>query len=434
MTITERHLAPAFLVPEQLRPVATQILRLRNGIPVHHLQAHDQQIIRADFVFRAGSRFQKNLFSAGCASQLLIEGTQTRTGSEIAESTDYYGSYVHPFYDRDEAGLTGFFLGKHQERNLELMTDLIRNPVYPEKEIALYKYKRKQQLLLDERKPESVARRGFIEKLFGAHHPYGIHGNPDHVEALDRTSVASFHQSFYRPDQLKIILSTRDAEEGLKTLDKLLGDWKIDRPYPGDPPFPEPPAIQASDPVSLTVEQATQAALRAGHLMPGPDHDDFFKISIVNTLLGGFFGSRLMQNIREEKGLTYHIGSAVVSHENASFLTISSSVAADKLDQALQEIKLEMDRLRNEALSDEELHVLKNYIAGDLQRQLDGPLTSADTYRTLLSIHQDFSFLERYLQTLRQISQEDIRETAAAHFLPDKLVICTAGPMKPSKQ
>ena len=426
MTATNRKQAPVSSVPDHLRDIIVNHHVLRQGTHVYHLESTEAEIIRIDIVFQAGSRFQPANFIAGCTNSLLVEGTQKRSGSEIAEVTDYYGSYIYPFYDRDEAGITGFFLQKYARENFELIAELLMEPVFPQEEIDIFKVKKHQQLILDQQKPESIARRDFIESLFGADHPYGIHGNIQDLDLLNRDQLVDFHQRYYTPQTAHMILTCHDFEKNCAVLDEIFNRKPAEIPVYEKSELATPPVTAGFR--YLPVRQATQVAIRLGQLMPGPHHPDYIKISMVNTLLGGYFGSRLMQNIREEKGLTYSIGSAIVSYKEASFLTISSSVSRDLYQLAIDETINEINKIREELMPEEELHILKNYLTGEFQRQLDGALTTADTLKTLLSSGLEPDYLSRFLSELREITPEIIRETAQHYFDPDTMIIRAAGP------
>lgn len=427
-----RQIPPQASIPDKLRDISVIQYQTSNGIPVYHLASPEREIVRIDIVFQAGTRHQESNFIAGCANSLLTEGTKQHSGQEIAELTDYFGSYIYPYYDRDEAGLTGFFLQKHARQNLELIAELILNPVFPTQEIEIFKLKKRQQLILDQQKPESIARKRLIESLFGALHPYGIHGSPTDLDQLNTLSLKEFHQKYYLPQNARIILTCHDADQNLQVINDML-QWPVCHPKTPIMVQPVPRPTVSFGYQYHQIEQATQVAIRMGIHVPGPKDPDYRKVNLVNTLLGGYFGSRLMQNVREEKGLTYSIGSAIVSHQEASFLTIMSSVSRHNYQQAILECKKEIQKLRDSRVSKEEMKVMINYLSGEFQRQLDGALSTADTLKGLLSSGLTLEYLQEYLLEVKHADPTMIQETAQKYLDPDQLVIQAVGPADQSQ-
>lgn len=157
---------------------------------------------------------------------------------------------------------------------------------------------------------------------------------------------------------------------------------------------------------------ATQATVKVGGFAINRSHADYPKLKIVNTLLGGYFGSRLMQVIREQKGLTYGIGSSIVSLEHSGYWTVQGDVLLDKVDEVIADIGLEINRLKTELVGEEELTMIKNYLRGDILQQFDGPFTIGDTYRTLADFGMDFSYFNTLQQTINGIDSLGIMEMA----------------------
>lgn len=424
----DRKTAPEFAKPGKLYPLVPDCHRSAKGIPVYTISAGTEPVARIDFIFKAGTRYQKQVFVAACCNTLLPEGTVGKTGKEIAEIMDFLGSYFYPFCDRDEAGISMYCLEKHLVPSLELLMEILQFPAFPEAEIEIYKAKKQHQLLLDLQKPDQVARKHFIESLFGKEHPYGIHGEMEDLPKLQQKHLKEFHQIFYNPENLKIMLTARDCLPLLPLLENLLDSW------PAASDFrsllsPIPP-METSKPEFkyLPVDEASQTAIRLGNIMPGRHHPDFAGLSVLNTLLGGYFGSRLMQNIREDKGYTYGIGSGLISFQEACILTIGASVGPDVYEAAITECFLEMKRLRDEVVPEDELNRVRNYLIGDLQRQLDGPFNIADTFKSLLSHGLDFSDLDHLQKVLADIQAEELRELANKYLIEADFHVFAAGP------
>ncbi|MEA1878488.1 MAG: pitrilysin family protein [Bacteroidota bacterium] len=430
MSENKRSKAPAFAIPEQLYPIKPDLYQSSLGFPIYTISAGTEPVVRLDFIFQAGTRYQNELFISGCTNSLLTEGTHCRTGKEIAETIDFLGSYIYPFYDRDEAGITMYCLEKHLKKNLELVLEILQKPSFPPEEIEIFKAKKRQSLILDKQKPEHAAREHFLENIFGQKHPYGIHGKLEDLDVLEQEKLVSFHQTFYNPTNMKIILTSRDCTEHLPFLEEMLSGWKsspMSRPFPKPVP---PPENQRPDHHYIEVNQATQTSIRLGKVMPDRHHPDYPMLSIINTILGGYFGSRLMQNIRENKGYTYGIGSGLISFKEQTILTISSSVTSEVYADAIKECFLELKKLREELVPEKELSRVRNYLIGDLQRQLDGPFNIADTFKSLLFYGLDFTDLDKIQKTLFELNPENIRVLALKYLQEGDFLVIAAGPSK----
>lgn len=166
-----------------------------------------------------------------------------------------------------------------------------------------------------------------------------------------------------------------------------------------------------------------------GKKLPSKKDPDFFKISLVNLILGGYFGSRLMKNIREEKGLTYGIHSSITPFKTYSIFKISSECNNKLTEQVKTEIISEMNILRTELVEIEELTVAKNYLLGAISRNFDGAFNISDRFKTFLEIDNDYDYYTKYFKAITDISAEDIRKCANNYFDPNSLKYCVAGEM-----
>ena len=155
--------------------------------------------------------------------------------------------------------------------------------------------------------------------------------------------------------------------------------------------------------------------------------DEFFKLQILNTVFGGYFGSRLMSNIREDKGYTYGIGSAITSMEDAMFFFLSTEVGADVTNEALKEVYFELDRLRDELVSEEELVMVKNYMLGSMLKSSDGPFSMADKYKAVYFKGEDLSFYDRYISMVNNVTSEELLEVAKKYFDPEEMLEVVVG-------
>ena len=174
-------------------------------------------------------------------------------------------------------------------------------------------------------------------------------------------------------------------------------------------------------------EDAMQSAIRIGKVLFNKTHPDFQPLQILNTLFGGYFGSRLMSNIREDKGYTYGIGSGIASLQNSGYFFISTEVGVDVCKDALKEIYFEMNRLREELVPEDELQLVKNYLLGMFLRSVDGPFAMAERFKGIMEYNLNYDYFDRYIATIKEISASQLRSLANSYFDKDSMIELVVG-------
>ncbi len=210
-TMLNRSIKPPLGAVTKLNLSKPEEFHLSNNIPVYIIEAGDQDIIKVDIIFQAGSRYQQKIFQAGFTNSMLLEGTATKTAHQIAEEIDFYGSYVYPGNDRDEANIHVYSLGKFLPSSLAIAKDIIQNPSFTQKELDTLRNRRAQSLAIDNTKAEYQAKKLFFRSLFGQSHPYGQIGEVEDLPEVSRDNLVDYHQSYYHPDNCKIIISGQKA-------------------------------------------------------------------------------------------------------------------------------------------------------------------------------------------------------------------------------
>lgn len=409
-----------------LKPPKPELRHLSNGMPAYVLEAGDQDITRVDIILQAGTRYQKNKFQSLFTNSLLTEGTKSRPAKEIAGRLDFYGSYINPACDRDEAFIQVYSLDKFLPATMDIAADIIMNPVFDEKELNIYRQRKIQSLAIEDQKVDARARKSFIKNAFGENHPYGQIGDSGDMAAIDRSDLIDFHGLYYNPAYASVIISGKNAGSFLALVDEKLGKWE----GTGEPGilFPTGPAqAQESHVFREEMPGSVQSAIRIGCIMPDIRHEDFAGLSLINTLLGGYFGSRLMQNIREDKGYTYGIGSSLRSFKEGGIFVIASEVNAQFCGDAIKECFNEIERICSEAVPESELSRVRQYIEGELLRQVDGPFNLADMFRYLLGFGLDFSYLNYYINVLYSLGPEELQKLAGKYFRNRQFIQVIAG-------
>ena len=424
--ILNRKTQPAIKPPGKITLPKPEIYRLSNGIKVFQFNSGTQDVISIEMIFTAGSWFQNKPFTAMATNLMLREGTRNYTSREISESLDYFGAHFENTTERDNAYVSLYSLNKHLENTLPLLGEIVKNPVFPEEEYKVLAGKQIQLLEVNRQKVNFLARTHFNPIVFGKSHPYGMFLEPADIGKITNIDLADFHRSRYRSGNCTILVSGRIKPFLLNALELHFGgsDWNgvsVERM-----------SFEASGSGQkdhfIAKEGAMQSAIRMGCLAFGRSHPDFAGMKVLNAILGGYFGSRLMTNLREDKGYTYGIGSALVPLLRGGYFVISGEVGAEVTKQALAEIKSELKRLCNDPVPESELSLVRSYLLGEMLRSVDGPFAQAGLYRELIEDNLEISHFENLIDTIQHISALQLQDLAIKYLDPEKLFTLVVGP------
>lgn len=437
---------PAFHAVDKIHLVEAKKLGLANGIPVYLLDAGTQEITRIEFIFRAGIRHQSQSLVSSGVNDMLDEGTHTRNAEAIAEELDFFGAFIETETQHDNATFTLFSLNKHLPSTLPIVNDIIRNASFPEEEFKIYLSNKKQKFVVDSDKVSTLARRRFNELLFGAKHAYGTITKLEDFDLLKRESLIDFHKNNYTADRCTIIVSGKIPDNILALLDQFFGDkkWLATPACRSSSPcaaegrdFADYADLKLPTPISdservhtIEKEGAIQSAIRIGRVLFNKHHEDYLGMQVLNTVLGGYFGSRLMANIREDKGYTYGIGSGLVSMYDGGYFFISTEVGVDVTNATLKEIYFEIEKLQHELVGDDELELVRNYLIGVFLRSTDGPFAIGDRLKGILGYGLGYEYYDRYVKTIRTITPEQLRDLARRYLQKEDLIELVVGGRK----
>lgn len=429
MEVLDRKISPAFGTVEKIEMIRATEQRLRNNIPVYSVNAGTQELIKIEFLFSAGMFQQSIPLQAATVNTMLEEGTSKLTAAEIADKVDYYGAFLETGVSQDNASVVLYTLNKHLRSTLPVVEQVIKDSVFPQHELETYIRNRKQKFHVNNQKVATIARKHFSELIFGAKHPYGIIVKEADFDKIDRTHLKDFYSRYYRADNCKIILAGKVDDDVLGLLDDHFGgnDWLNESKNT----IPEKKDISirsSSQHEHLIVkDDALQSAIRIGKVMFNKTHPDFQPLQVLNTIFGGYFGSRLMSNIREDKGYTYGIGSGLVSLQNSGYFFISTEVGVEVCASAIHEIYFEMNRLREDLVEENELQLVKNYLLGKFLRSVDGPFAMAERFKGLMEYDLGYDYFDKYIATIKGISASELRDLANNYFDKNSMIELVVG-------
>jgi predicted Zn-dependent peptidase len=396
-----------------------EVCTLDNGIPVFQMVTGTQEITKIEFIFKAGSWFEDKALVAKFTNKMLKEGTKSFTSLALNEKIDFYGAHLETSSDKDMAYVVLYSLNKHLMNVLPVLEEVIFHPVFPERELRTRAQNKKQEFIINSEKVKYVARWKFNEMIYGKSHPYGRFFEIGDFDKLNQADLVQFHEKNYSLNNCKIIIAGNVRNDLIALLNQRFG--KIHRAQPGSTNGIS--AIPPGDIQQMHIrrENAIQSAIRIGKVLVNKIHPDYLKLKVLNTLLGGYFGSRLMTNIREEKGYTYGIGSSIVSLQNSGFFFIASEVGSDVTQLAINEIYIELEKLQQDLVSDQELNLVRNYMLGTFLRNLDGPFALSESYKSLIEYGLDSDYFKSFVEIIKSVGPEEIRNLARNYFQKDTL-------------
>ena len=419
--------APQLQLLDKIKIIEAQKVVLDNGLPLFAINAGTQDLVKLEFVFPAGDVHQPAGVISSATAHLMDDGTATKSAAQIAETFDFYGASLEAESDFHEGALVLYTLNKFLEPTLDLLLELLTEATFPQHEIDNYVKRQCNQLLVSNEKVDYLARKHFRSALFG-NHPYGNTAEIEDYKALQQNELLHFFKSNYNLAHGTLIVSGKVNDHTIALINKKVGSVKL---VPSV--LMQPDAAGKNVPSSAPARQffekenAVQSAIRIGKIMVNRKHDDYKRLTILNTVLGGYFGSRLMSNIREDKGYTYGIGSNLISNIYSGNFVLATEVGTEVRSAALEEIYKEIGLLSREPIGTEELNLVKNYMNGAFLRSLDGPFGLAQRFRTLFTNDLTYDYYYDYLETLKATTSEELLLLAQKYFQADSFTEVIVG-------
>jgi len=424
MSNLQRKQPPVYPVEKVVIPEAKSF-RLNNATPVFIIEAGTEDVMRLEFVFRAGQVKEYLPLLASTCNMMLSEGSQNYSSEELNRSLDYYGVFLNQTSEKDCAGIVLFFLNKHIEKVLELSREILFRPVFPEAELDSLMKKRLLWYLVNREKVQNLAMDQFFESLFGKNHPYGYQIRERNFENITPSLLLDFHAKYYTPKNMAVIISGKIHSKTVELLNSYIGNISpIENDKKTTVNLIKGEKLKK---VHINKPGTVQNAIRIGSATVNKRHPDYPGLKILDSILGGYFGSRLMKNIREEKGYTYGISSSFSSLDLAGYKVISTEVGQKNCQKAIDEIYKEIKLLQNVAVNKEEMAVVRNYMSGEMVRMFDGPFALAESFRSAWEFGLDNSYYYRMAEKIKSIDPDEIIELARTYYNIDDLYEITVG-------
>lgn len=403
---------------------AIETLQPQSADGLYLFRSESTQLVKLDLLFEAGSAYQTKKLCASAAAKLLTVATPKMDSQAVAEFMDYRGILIENDSQVLQSTVTFYFLRRFADELLPVVAEMLVEPSFSGKDFETWSKQRRQEIMAAERKTSSVARREFYCALFGEEHPLGRHATVDDLDRLTADDVRDFIRQRCKPQNMTVVLAGAVDEE---LVQMVRGKLKIQNDRNNQNNLPTPHS-ELRTPLSTTLPAATQTTIRIGRVLPLEwDDPEYAKFMLLTTLLGGYFGSRLMSNLREDKGYTYGIYARTQIYRGVIVFYITADVAGGTAEAAVGEVMGEMERLIREPIAEEELELVKTVLTGDFLRSVDGIFERSARFCDMYATCVGESLTDNLRQALVEATPHDLKRLAFNYLQPWQLTVCTVG-------
>jgi len=390
----------------QLKPY--EKFTLDNGVEVYAINAGAQDVLQLEMIFYAGNSYEPANAIAAVTNHMLKNGTSTKTAFQINEHFEYYGSHCNRSCSNEIASVSLHTLNKHLNVLLPVMKEMITDSIFPEDELATYKQICKQKLSVSLQKCDFVANRLIDAYVFGSDHPYGKVITAADYDAITTDQLKQHFNKYYLNGKCVMFVAGLLPKDIFQQLNKNFGSLSLNKQQIILPAHQILPAIEKKYRIQNDAN-GVQGAIRMARPFPTRHHPDYMKTMVLNAVFGGFFGSRLMSNIREEKGYTYGIHSYIQNHIQDSAWLISTEAGKDVCEATVEEVYKEMELLREELIDEEELSLVRNYLIGSILGDLDGPFHIIGRWKNIVLNNLDEKYFYDSITAIKTVSAEELQ-------------------------
>ncbi|HTF19939.1 MAG TPA: pitrilysin family protein [Chryseolinea sp.] len=417
----DRTQAPPFVKSTSFDLIQPLKATLAGGADAYFVLGGSQNVCKIELLFQAG-RWSERSFGAGYfTSNLLSKGTASKSSYQIAQAFDQLGAHLEINPGADFVSIALYSLSRNVETSLKLLIELLLESTFPDKELAQLKTIFLQNLRVNKEKTSFRSSVLFRRALYGTSHPYGKELDEDDVKLVGRDQVIDHFNSFFK--QATLVISGKVSEEQQRFIISAFNFLKHQAMAPADVLIPK--LNKTSEIISKV--GSIQASIRMGKPFFGRLHPDYPAAISLNHVLGGYFGSRLMKNIREEKGLTYGISSSVSLALHGNHFVVGADVNLENVELAFSEIKKEMKRLREEPIEAAELETARNHFIGNLQLEITTSFAHADKVKNLVIFGLPDDYYQRLITRVDSVTTDDLIDVANRHFQEEELLEIAVG-------
>lgn len=391
---------------------------LSNGVPVYIIKGGTQDVLRIDLLVRGGYSIQERPLQALFTNRMLREGTSDYKAEEISRLLDYYGAWIEMYSLQECNRITLYTLGRYLEPMLDMLESMVKRPLFPSENLETIRANNKAFYHINSRKVDVVAQRHFEKAIWGENHPLGHIVCAEDYDAITEELLRKYHSLYYGSQSMAFFISGNVDDKCVAAIEKRFGDiWGSNENID----FAVAPPVSVPGASKVKINGVLQSGIRVGRMVMDTSHPDFHRFRFLTVILGGYFGSRLMSNIRERNGYTYHIEAEIDAYGSRNAFMISTETDNEYVEPLLAEVDKELKRLRDEYVPKEELELVRNYTLGELCREYEGVLPKAEVFISLWLSGQPFEAVNDYLDTVCCVSQTELRSLAQEYLSPEQM-------------
>lgn len=389
-------------------------IMLSNGMKMWIAGNGEDEVNKINIYMTGGAFHESRPMQATACSMAVFNGNKSMTYSQIAEAIDYYGAWrAMQVYDNCTA-FSLSSLNENFDKTLPIFIDSLLFPIFPDNEFELNKRQLTVSCATAQEKVKYIANKEMVRLYYGKNHPLATDPTPDDINSLTKEHMMQFFSRYYKAQNCNLVLAGRITDKEIATIEKVVSQWMPD----GEPELFLEPEINPSSEMFKIVnkEGAVQAAVIMMLKTIPRRHPDYFKLRILTTVLGGYFGSRLMANIREDKGYTYGINASLSGRAFDGYIGISTECDTQHVWSVIDETKKEMQRLREEPIPDDELQIVKRHMLSEQVKTLDTPFNIASYIGNMFCYGTYPEYLNEHVQAIIKTTNNDLLEIAQRYF------------------
>lgn len=420
------------ITPPAINPVVVDNMVLPvevampNGVAMYLLKGYNKGIVRLELLFKGGYSIQDKPLQATFTNRMLREGAGELSSDEISCKLDYYGAWIENYSSQRCNHIVLYCLSKHFVPLLDLLEKIVKEPLFPEINLDIVRRNGKAHFEVNSKKVDVVAQRYFEHALWGKEHPLGHIVESVDYDNITREDLVSYHNRVYNSQNLSLFISGDVDESSISAIKEVFGNeaWGLNNKQE-DVTIAVP--LSQSGRCSVRLEGTMQSAVKIGFMVMDVTNPDFHKFRFLTVLLGGYFGSRLMSNIREENGYTYHISAEMDAYGQRNAFMISSETANEYVELCIKEIYKEINKLCNEPITDSEVEHVRNYILGEMCRECEGLTAKSEVFVNAWLSGETFASVNEYLEVVKTVSASELNRVAREYLKPSEMIEVVVG-------
>ena len=401
-------------------------VQLPNGVPLFLINEGVREVIRLDMLFRGGYAVQSVPLQALFTNRMLREGSAALSAAAVSRKLDSCGAWIETYSSQNCNHVTLYTLPRHLPELLKMLAEIVKYPSFRQKNLDVVRRANRSHFLVNSRKVDVVAQRHFEKAIWGSEHKFGRLVCVEDYDSINVELLREYHENIYGSRNCTIFLSGKFDDAAVEELSTYFGSghW-------GASSFvaikDRPPLSPVCGRVNVKVDDTLQSGIKIGTMTVDSLHPDFYTLKYLSVLLGGFFGSRLMTNVRERNGYTYHIDADITAFGRRNAFSVTSEAANEYVQPLIDEVYNEFRRLQVEPVSDEEMEKLRNCTLGELCREYEGVLAKADVFINAWLSGESFDAVNSYLDVVRTATADDFMRLACKYLIPENMVEVVAG-------